>query len=109
MVGALGARLRPALCIIFCLSARLGIRPEGKRGFASMPPFLNAYLTMDWFRRLGLPSRCGRKQAIDLPGDTLWVDGRGRAPNDSPFRVCAWSVVGKGVLIRAKLTGPAQS
>eukprot|EP00971_Amphidinium_carterae_P237359 4711786-Amphidinium_carterae.1 len=48
-------------------------------------------------------------QAIDLPGDTLWVDGSGRAPNDSPFRVCSWSVVGKGVLIQARLLGPAQS
>eukprot|EP00971_Amphidinium_carterae_P210635 4179706-Amphidinium_carterae.1 len=42
-------------------AGKLGIRPEGKRGSASMPPFLNAYLTMDWFRRLGSPSRCGRK------------------------------------------------
>eukprot|EP00971_Amphidinium_carterae_P176475 3499081-Amphidinium_carterae.1 len=40
---------------------------------------------------------------------TLWVDGSGRAPNDSPFWVCLWSVVGKGVLIQAKLAGPAQS
>eukprot|EP00971_Amphidinium_carterae_P203570 4040274-Amphidinium_carterae.1 len=24
--------------------------------------------------------------AVDVPGDTLWVDGSGRAPSDSPFR-----------------------
>eukprot|EP00971_Amphidinium_carterae_P287050 5698227-Amphidinium_carterae.1 len=42
--------------------------------------------------------------ALDLPGSTLWVDGSGRAPNDSPFRVCSWSVVGRGVLLRSKLT-----
>eukprot|EP00971_Amphidinium_carterae_P219934 4365935-Amphidinium_carterae.1 len=32
-----------------------------------------------------------------------------RAPNDAPFRTCSWAVVGKGVLIQARLTGPAQS
>eukprot|EP00971_Amphidinium_carterae_P031997 630290-Amphidinium_carterae.1 len=37
-------------------------------------------------------------QALELAGDTLWVDGSGRAPNDSPFRTCSWAVVGKGVL-----------
>eukprot|EP00971_Amphidinium_carterae_P177797 3526456-Amphidinium_carterae.1 len=31
-------------------------------------------------------------QALDLPGATLWVDGSGGAPNDSPFRTCSWAV-----------------
>eukprot|EP00971_Amphidinium_carterae_P014348 283500-Amphidinium_carterae.1 len=48
-------------------------------------------------------------QDLALPGSTLWVDGSGRAPNDSPFRTCSWAIVGRGVLARAKLTGPAQS
>eukprot|EP00971_Amphidinium_carterae_P073821 1459643-Amphidinium_carterae.1 len=40
IVGVIGARLRSALCITHCLSVRLGMRPEGNRGFPLMlePP-----------------------------------------------------------------------
>eukprot|EP00971_Amphidinium_carterae_P124049 2457117-Amphidinium_carterae.1 len=88
MAGVRGARLRPALCITYFLSVRLGIRPEGKRGFTLMPHSPIAFLAMDWFRRPALPSPVWPEvQALDLPRDTLWVDGSGRPPNDSPFRV----------------------
>eukprot|EP00971_Amphidinium_carterae_P096642 1912854-Amphidinium_carterae.2 len=90
-----GARNRPALYTTFCMSARPGMVLGESR--ASL--FKLTSLFVVW----------PEVQALDLPGDTLWVDGSGRAPNDSPFRTCSWAVVGRGVLVQARLTGPAQS
>eukprot|EP00971_Amphidinium_carterae_P294534 5847918-Amphidinium_carterae.1 len=76
-----------------------------------MPHSQSASPIMGWFRRPGLLSRCGRKckplicqvkrfglMAVGVLLTTLLN-----------FRVCSWSVVGKGVLVRARLTGPAQT
>eukprot|EP00971_Amphidinium_carterae_P078156 1546231-Amphidinium_carterae.1 len=78
MAAVCGARSRPALCIICCTSVLPGTVLGGSRAFLSKPTFLPAWR------------------------DTLWVDGSGRAPHDSPFRTCSWAVVGKGVLVQAR-------
>eukprot|EP00971_Amphidinium_carterae_P197926 3928199-Amphidinium_carterae.1 len=70
---------------IHSVIAWLGPRPGVRQGSFLTPRFLRISRTMVWFLRLGLPSRCGRKCTLDLPGDTLWVERSGRAPKDSPF------------------------
>eukprot|EP00971_Amphidinium_carterae_P049806 981837-Amphidinium_carterae.1 len=72
-------------------------------------PYTTSSTIVQLGTRLGEKQVCPEVQALELPGSTLRVDGSGRAPNDSPFRTCSWAVVGRGVLVRAKLTGPAQS
>eukprot|EP00971_Amphidinium_carterae_P023674 467115-Amphidinium_carterae.1 len=99
-------------CTIFCLTALAwdkARRETGLQFHADFPPCgpcLSYHDGLVPAPRNAFPV-CPEVHAIDLPGEKLWVDGSGMAPNDSPFRVCSWVVVGKGVLIQAKLSGPA--
>eukprot|EP00971_Amphidinium_carterae_P066885 1324751-Amphidinium_carterae.1 len=111
MAVACGARSRPALCTTYFTSVRLGTELGESRTSLYRPTFLPACCTMVWCRLLVLASRFGRKFKLWICQATLCgsmaVDVR--APNDSPFRTCSWAVMGRGVLVQARLTGPAQS
>eukprot|EP00971_Amphidinium_carterae_P204620 4060584-Amphidinium_carterae.1 len=86
MVGVLGARLRPALCIMHLLfecPAWAQARREAGFSFNASYPQSLSYHGLVPAPRLAFP---------------VW-----------PEVQCSWSVLGKGVLIRARLIGPAQS